>query len=70
MYADDSIAECRHGRDPVSLINADPNVQYLQGAAFDLGKNESFVDAENGVRIKLVKRVGNSYEVLVERYDK
>jgi hypothetical protein len=70
MYADDSIAECRHGRGPVHLVNADPNVPYLQGAAFDFGKNESFVDADNRVRIKLVKRDGNSYELLVEHYEK
>ncbi len=66
MYADDSVAECRHGRGPVHLINADPEVPYLQGAAFDFDKNESFIDADNGVRVELLKRHGRSYELLVE----
>ncbi len=70
LYADDSIAECRHGRGPVRLVNADPKVPYLQGAAFDFDKNESFEDTKNGVRIKLVKRDGNSYELLVDYYEK
>ena len=65
MYADDSIAECRHGRGPVSLINADSNIPYLQGAAFDFGKNELFIDDKNGVRIKLVKKDGYAYEMFV-----
>jgi M6 family metalloprotease-like protein len=67
MYADDSISECRHGRGPVKLVNADPAIPKLQGAAFDIGKNEEFVDERNGVRIHLKKRIGSMYQVLVER---
>lgn len=65
MHADDSIAECRHGRGPVSLINADPKEPYLQGASFDFGKNESFIDDKNGVQIKLVKKEGYAYEMFI-----
>jgi hypothetical protein len=66
MYADDKIAESRHGQGPVWLVNADPNVPHLEGAAFDIDKNASFADEQNGVRIKLLKKNGRSYDILVE----
>jgi hypothetical protein len=67
MFADDTIAEGRHGRGPVRLINADPTVARLERAAFDIGKNTSFSDEQNGVQIKLMKKNGKSYDILVER---
>lgn len=66
MYADDKIAESRHGQGPVRLINANPTVPHLESAAFDIGKNTSFIDEQNGVRIKLLKKHGKSYDILVE----
>jgi hypothetical protein len=42
MYADDGIAECRHGEAPVKLVNAHPSVPHLEGAAFDVGGKDSF----------------------------
>lgn len=66
MYADDKIAESRHGRSQVRLMNANPTVPHLEGAAFDIGKNASFADEQNGVQIKLLKKIGNSYDILVE----
>ncbi len=41
LYADDRIPECRHGKAPVRLINADPFVDHLKGAAFDVGNKAS-----------------------------
>ncbi|MFN0041552.1 MAG: hypothetical protein ACKVP2_18725 [Burkholderiales bacterium] len=67
MFADDTIAESRHGRAPVRLINADPTVARLESAAFNIGKNVSFTDEQNGVQIKLLKKNGKSYDILVER---
>lgn len=67
MFADDTIGESRHGRGPVRLINADPTVAHLEGAAFDIGKNAYFTDESNGVQIKLMKKNGSSYDILVER---
>ena len=67
MYADDTIAESRHGKGPVRLINADPTVAHLESAAFDIGKNASFFDEKNGVQIQLIKKSGKSYDILVER---
>lgn len=67
MYADDRIGESRHGFGPVRLVNADPTVPHLEGAAFDVDKNASFADEGHGVRIRLLRKSGKSYEVLVER---
>jgi hypothetical protein len=65
MYADDTIAECRHGKAPVKLVNADPSVPHLEGAAFDIGKKDSFQDEKNGIRIQLKEKRGASYNILV-----
>jgi hypothetical protein len=65
MYADDMIAECRHGKAPVKLMDADSSVPHLEGAAFDIGKRTSFQDEINRVRIDLKEEIGNSYRILV-----
>jgi hypothetical protein len=65
MYADDQIPECRHGNAPVKLVNANPNITNLDGAAFDVGKKESFVDGKKGIKIRLVGKVGSSYKILI-----
>lgn len=67
MYADDKIAESRHGQGPVRLVNASPTVPHLDGAAFDIDKNDFFADDQNGVRVKLLKKNGRAYDILVER---
>ncbi len=64
-YADDTVAECRKGKAPVRLMNADPNVPRLEGAAFDIGKKSVFVDREHRLKIQLLERMGNSYKVSV-----
>jgi len=68
MHADDSVAECRHGRSPVKLINANSSVPHLEGAAFDIGKNASYVDSKNNVKIELIDKIGNSYKIQVSPY--
>ena len=65
MYADENIAECRHGKAPVRLMNADPSVPHLEGAAFDIGKIESFQDSGNKIRIQLKEKIGGSYKILI-----
>jgi hypothetical protein len=66
MYADDRVAESRYGRGPVRLVNANPTVPHLDSAAFDIDKNASFSDERNDIRIKLLKKNGRSYDILVE----
>ncbi|MFZ5774161.1 MAG: hypothetical protein ACOY3Z_01555 [Thermodesulfobacteriota bacterium] len=65
MHADDSIGECRQGRAPVKLVNAAPSVPFLEGAAFDIGKQDRYADAAAGVTITLLEKVGQSYRILV-----
>jgi M6 family metalloprotease-like protein len=65
LYADDSIAECRHGQAPVKLMNADPTVPLLNGAAFDVGAKGEFVDDRNGIAIRVAEKIGGSYRIVV-----
>jgi len=65
MYADDSVPECRHGKAPVKLMNADPSVPHLEGAAFDIGGKDSFQDSRNGIRIRIKEKIAGSYKILI-----
>ena len=67
LYADDSVAECRHGRAPVKLMDADPSVPWLNGAAFSLPKKPKFVDSVNNIQIELIEKVGPSYKIKISR---
>jgi immune inhibitor A len=66
MYGDDTIPEPRRGRGPVRLMDADPTVANLDGAAFDTGKSASFSDAERRVEIRLLRKSGQSYDLRVQ----
>jgi M6 family metalloprotease-like protein len=65
MYADDAVSECRHGQSPVRLMNADPAVPHLEGAAYDIGKKDTFLDEKNRIRIQLLEKRGDSYRILI-----
>ena len=65
IYADDNIAECRHGKAPVKLMNADTSVPHLEGAAFDIGRKDAFVDKRNKVKIQLQEKIKRSYRILI-----
>ena len=67
MFADDTIAECRHGKAPVKLVNADPSVPHLEGAAFDIGKKEMFQDEKHKIKIQLQEKIASSYKILVSK---
>ena len=69
LYADDSVDECRHGNAPVKIMDANPNVPYLNDAAFDIGKKAVFIDTANGLAIVLLKKDGLSYEIQVTTPD-
>lgn len=71
LYADDGYkGESRHGQGPVQLMDANPSVPYLQGAAFDIGKKEIFVDTQNNLAIILLRKVDLSYEIKITTADK
>jgi hypothetical protein len=67
MVADDRIEECRYGNAPVKLMNADPAIPYLQGAAFDLPGKEVFIDKENSIEIRIIEKIGNSYRIRITK---
>ncbi len=49
----------------MKAVDANPQVPYLTGAAFDLGKARVFVDAETNLAIVLLEKVDQSYDILV-----
>ena len=63
MPADDRVRECRKGRSPVKLINADPSMEHLGGTAFDVGKKSEFIDTEHGLKLRIMSREGDSYKI-------
>jgi M6 family metalloprotease-like protein len=70
-YADDGYkGECRHGQGPVQLMDANPGVPNLEGAAFDIGKKEIFKDTQNNLAIILQRKVDLSYEIKITTADK
>jgi hypothetical protein len=67
MYADDSVEECRYGKSPVRLMNADPAVPYLQGAAFNLPGKGVFIDKQNGIGIRIIEKIDDSYRIRISK---
>lgn len=65
MLADDTVAECRHGRAPVKLVAADPSAARLTGAAFDAGARNTFLDAGNKIMIEILENLSGSFRVRV-----
>ncbi len=66
MHADDTIAECRRGQAPVKLVNADPMIPRLEGAAFDFPRKTTFVDSKNRFRVTLLEKRASGYRIRVE----
>jgi M6 family metalloprotease-like protein len=67
LYADDTVAECLRGQAPVKIVDADPSVTQLEGAAFDIGEGQrdAFTDEEHDITIKLLEKTGYSYKILI-----
>lgn len=65
MYADDTVYECRNGKTPVKIIDANPIVPYLNDAVFDINKKDIYTDAKNNITVKLQKKEGLSYQVQI-----
>jgi immune inhibitor A len=70
MYADDSVYECRNGKAPVTIMDANPSVLYFNDATYDIGKKQVFVDTVNNIAVVLQKKVGQSMEILITTPDK
>lgn len=67
MQADDRVAECRFGKAPVRLVDANPERPHLLGAAFSLPGRCCYLDAENRIDIRLLERVGPAYRIRIGR---
>ncbi len=67
LYADDAVAECRHGQAPVKLVDARPSLPRLEGAAFDAAEQNVFRDEANRVTVRIEEQVGDAYRVRVSR---
>jgi len=65
MHADDRVAECRFGRAPVKLMNANPAVPHLEGAAFDAEARNLFEDRQNKITVRILEKTAGSYKILV-----
>lgn len=52
------------------MKDANPAVPYLNDAAYDTGKNSTFVDRQNNLAIVLERKEGQSYIVRVTTPDK
>lgn len=64
-YCDDTITECRHGKSPVKLINADPTIPQLKGAPFTLGGKNAYRDEKRDISIRIIARNGENCEIQV-----
>jgi len=67
LRCDDRVAECRQGRAPAKLVDANPTVEELKGAAFDLGpgRKSEFSDPRPGLKVKLLDKQGQAYRIAV-----
>ncbi|MDP3425863.1 MAG: hypothetical protein Q8S17_00595, partial [Humidesulfovibrio sp.] len=69
MRAEDRVAECRFGKAPVKLMDADPTIPRLEGAAFDVGPRGTFQDKENAITIRILEKVASSYKLSITRQE-
>jgi M6 family metalloprotease-like protein len=65
LYCNDAVEECRNGKTPVKLMDANPAVPYMNDAAYDIGKKTKYVDTQNNLAIILEKKDGLSYQIRV-----
>lgn len=54
----------------MKLINAEPAVPHLEGAVFDIGKKDIFVDERNRLNIQVMDKRGDSRRILINPYAK
>ena len=64
-FCDDEIEECRRGRSPVKIVNADPSVPQLKGAPFTLEGRNSYEDEKHHISVRIIGRKDDDYKILV-----
>lgn len=65
MYVDDRVMECRFGKTPVKLMDANSSIPHLEGAAYDLPGKEHFRDEKNNIEIRLIEQIGYVYKIRI-----
>lgn len=65
MLADDTVAECRHGKAPVKLMPADPGAPRLTGAAYDAGARNTFLDTANKLKVEVLENRSGSFRIRI-----
>lgn len=74
LHADDSVYECRQGKTPVKITDANPRVPCLNDATFDVEddveEKDRYIDTKNNIAIVLQKKDGPSYHIKVATADK
>jgi M6 family metalloprotease-like protein len=65
LYCNDAVEECRNGKAPVRIMDANPSVPYMNDAAYDIGKKTKYVDTQNNLAIILEKKDGLTYLIRV-----
>jgi hypothetical protein len=68
MYADDDVTECRRGRSPVKLVDADTSVKFLRGAAFEPGKKDIFRDRSHNLSVRVEQADGDFLRIVIGPY--
>ena len=64
-YCDDRVAECRSGKSPIKLVDANPSVPQLEGAPFTLKGKNTYKDQKRDISIRLGAKRGDNYEIYV-----
>jgi M6 family metalloprotease-like protein len=62
---DDRIPECRQGKSPIKLVNANPTVPHLKGAPFDFKGKSVYTDQKQAISVKIVGKQGEKYRISV-----
>lgn len=70
LYADDTVDECRRGKAPVKIMDANPDIPYLNDATYDMTRKRVFIDSARNLAIVLLQKVGQSYDIRVTTPDK
>lgn len=62
---DDRVIECRNGKSPVKVINANPSIPQLKGAPFTCKGESIYKDEKHNIFIKLIDQNNERYKIFV-----
>ncbi len=66
IYAcDDDVAECFNHNSPIKLKPADTSLPELAGAPYNPGKNDTYTDPQNNIKIKVLEKNGENMKIII-----